>query len=85
MAQKRKYKRRKKVDNEINLKIIGTIVFSILLAVLLFTNSGAVGQKLNEILGGMMGILRYILPIGTFAIAIIMACNEEKKEYITNL
>ena len=84
MAQKRKYKRRKKVDNEINLKIIGTIVFSILLAVLLFTNSGAVGQKLNEILGGMMGILRYILPIGTFAIAIIMACNEEKKEYITH-
>ena len=31
-----------------------------------------------------MGILRYILPIGTFAIAIIMACNEEKKEYITH-
>ena len=84
MAQKRKYKRRKKVNNKMNMKIIGTIVFSVLLAVLLFTNSGALGENLNKILGGMIGMLRYILPVGTFAIAIKMACNDEESEYISH-
>ena len=84
MAAKRKYKRRKKVENKIDLKIIGTIVFSVLFAVLLYTNSGVLGQKLNEIFGGMMGVLKYVLPIGTFAIAIKMACNENEEEYITH-
>ena len=54
-----------------------------LLAVLLYTNSGVLGQKLNEIFGGMVGILRYIVPIGAFAIAVRMACKEEK-DYITH-
>ena len=85
MAAKRKYKKRKKTtNNTINIKIIGTIIFSVLLAVLLFTNSGTLGEKINEILGGMMGILRYILPVGMFAIAIKIACNEEDGEYIAH-
>ena len=82
MAKKRKYHKRK-TDNALTTKVIGTIVFSVLLAILLYTNSGALGQKLNEIFGGMMGWLRYILPIGTFAIAIKMACNEKENEYIS--
>ena len=76
-------KRKKSSNNqELNLNIIGTIIFSILLAVLLYTNSGEVGQKLNEVLGGLMGILRYVLPIGTFTIAIKMACKDED-DYVT--
>lgn len=69
-------------QQDMNLSVIGTIIFSVLLAVLLYTNSGEIGQKLNEVLGGLMGILRYILPIGTFAIAIKMACKEEE-DYVT--
>ena len=79
---KRKKSKRSNNCQDINLNIIGTIVFSILLAVLLYMNSGEIGQKLNEILGGLMGILRYVLPIGTFAIAIKMACKDEE-EYVT--
>ena len=76
-------KRKKSSNNQdLNLNIIGTIIFSILLAVLLYTNSGEVGQKLNEVLGGLMGILRYVLPIGTFTIAIKMACKDED-DYVT--
>ena len=33
--------------------------------------------------GGIMGVLRYILPIGTFAIAIKMASKDEE-DYVTN-
>ena len=88
MAKKRSTsgKRRKSKNTsksqELNLNIIGTIIFSVLLAVLLYMNSGEIGQKLNEVLGGLMGVLRYVLPIGTFAIAIKMACKDEE-DYVT--
>ena len=76
-------KRRKSSNSQdLNLNIIGTIIFSVLLAVLLYTNSGTLGQTLNEVLGGLMGVLRYVLPIGTFAIAIKMACKDEE-DYVT--
>ncbi|MBR0427487.1 MAG: DNA translocase FtsK [Clostridia bacterium] len=80
---KRKYKKRKK-DNSIDLKVIGTIIGSILLAILIYANSGELGSKLSDVLGGMMGWIKYILPIGTFAIAIKIACNEIEEEYITH-
>ncbi len=88
MAKKRSTsgKRRKSKNTsksqELNVNIIGTIIFSVLLAVLLYMNSGEIGQKLNEVLGGLMGVLRYVLPIGTFAIAIKMACKDEE-DYVT--
>ena len=78
----RKVSKKGKNKSNIDVAIIGTIVLSILLAVLLYTNSGTLGQTLNEVFGGMLGILRYVLPIGTFAIAIKMACKEEE-DYIT--
>ena len=65
-----------------NSAVIGIIIFSVLLAVLLYTNSGTVGTKLNEVLGGLMGILRYILPIGSFALAIKMAYQDEE-DFVT--
>ena len=83
MAKRRKYQKRRQKDN-MDFKTVGTIIFSILLAVLLYTDSGTLGKQLNEILGGMLGILRYVLPIGTFAIGIKMACNEKDGEYITS-
>ena len=43
MAKKRKYHKRK-TDDALTAKVIGTIVFSVLLAILLYTNSGALGQ-----------------------------------------
>ena len=81
--RKRKYNTKKsKREAQINLGIISTIVLSVLLAVLLYTNSGAVGNFLNDAFGGMVGSLRFVLPIGTFIIAIEMAYKNEN-EYIT--
>ena len=42
---------------------------------LIYTKSGVVGLKLNEILGGLMGTVQYILPIGVFGISIKLACD----------
>lgn len=85
---KRKYKKRKttkatkKRASKIDLTIVALIIFSILLAVLIYGKSGVVGIKLNEILGGMMGIIKYVLPIGIFAIAIKLACADN--EYLSS-
>ena len=74
--------RKSKNQKDANLIVVGIIIFSVLLAVLLYTNSGTIGLKLNEVLGGLMGVLRYILPIGSFALAIKIACKDEE-EYVT--
>jgi len=57
-------------------------VFSVLLAVLIYTKSGLIGIKLNEVLGGIMGVMQYVLPIGIFTISIKLAC--EGRETLTS-
>lgn len=84
MAKRRRNKRRTKRKSKLDLVIVSLIVFSILLGVLIFNKSGVVGLKLNEILGGMFGIMQYILPIGMFAVAIKLAVDG-KDEIVSKL
>ena len=73
MARRRKKNKRKQAD----ITIVSLLIISILLIVLIYTNSGYIGEYLNPILGGLMGVIKYILPIGTFAVAILLACNNK--------
>ena len=57
MAKKRRYKKKKKSASNLDIAIVTLIVLSVLLAVLIYTKSGVIGIKLNEILGGMFGIM----------------------------
>ena len=65
MAKKRKYTksnsrgntRKSKRMSNIDLTICILIVLSILLGFLIYTNSGVIGVKLNEILGGMVDLV----------------------------
>ena len=82
MAKKRRYKKRKKTASRLDVAVVTLIVLSILLAVLIYTKSGTVGIKLNEVLGGIMGIMQYVLPIGGLAIAIKLA--SDGREEITS-
>ena len=77
MAKKRK-KGKKKSNNMQNITVVGTIILSVLLVVLVFTESGYVGSGLSKFLGGMMGWLKYIFPLGTLLVGINMACKENK-------
>ncbi len=85
MARKRTYKKRntgkraqatRKQASKIDLAIVILMVLAILLGVLIYTKSGVIGIRLSEILGGLMGIIRYVLPVGIFAIAIKIACED---------
>ncbi len=80
MAKKRRNK--KKQSNNINVAIIVTIVISILLASLIYIESGYIGEALSGFLGGMLGWIKYILPVGMIIIAINLACK--KKGYLSS-
>ena len=58
------------------------ILISVLLAILIYTKSGYIGEHLSPILGGIMGLIKYIIPVGTFLIAIYM--TTEDKEYLVS-
>ena len=81
-TKKKTNKKAKKRASNMDLAVVAIIILSILLCVLIYGNSGIVGVKLNEILGGMMGIIKYILPIGTFLIGIKLALDDD--EYLTS-
>lgn len=73
----------RKKDNKVdkNLMVVVLIVASILSAVLIYTRAGWIGEYLSPVLGGIMGWMKYILPIGIFAIAIYIAVDDDK-EYL---
>ncbi len=71
---KRKYTKKKKTQD---FGVIITIILSILLAGLIYTESGYIGIALSDFFGGMFGFLKYILPIGAFIVSIKMACKDD--------
>ena len=74
---KRKYKKRQTKKSSVDFGVIITIILSSLLTVLIYAESGYVGIMLSDFFGGMFGIIKYVLPIGSFAVAIKMACKDD--------
>ena len=76
---------KKKNKSKLDLQVAILIISSILLGVLIYTKSGYIGEILSPILSGIMGWIKYIIPVGTFAIAIFLACDEDKENFITKI
>ena len=76
---------KKKNKSKLDLQVVTLIVASILLGVLIYTKSGYIGETLSPILGGIMGWIKYIIPIGTFTIAIFLARDEDKENCIKKI
>ena len=62
------------------VQAIIVIIFSILFAVLIYGQTGSFGRSLSEMLGGLMGWIKYIVPVGTFIVGIIL--TKEQKEFV---
>lgn len=73
---------KKKNGTMLDLQVVTLIIASILLTILIYTKAGYIGQTLSPILGGIMGWIKYIIPVGTFAIAIFLACDEDKDNFM---
>ena len=72
MAKKRGRKA-KKNKSKVSITVGLMIVISILLAVLIYAQSGYIGRILSPALGGLMGFVKYIIPVGIFLIGIELA------------
>ena len=75
-------KRRKKKEkiNRIDVEVVIMLILSILLFCLIYIESGYIGETLSPLLGGIFGFIKYIIPIGTFAITIYLIYQD--KEYL---
>lgn len=75
-------RKKKKVAKKIprispDMAVLLLIVVSIILGVLIYTNSGIIGETISPIFGGLIGIIKYVVPIAMFITAISMIKNEE--------
>ena len=61
-----------------NIYVVGLLILSILLAVLIYGKTGYIGEHLSPILGGIIGWIKYLIPIGVFVISISMACDKKE-------
>ena len=75
----RRKKQKKKFLNG-DVAIVALVIIGILLGILIYAETGSVGQTLSPMLGGLMGFIKYLLPIVTFGLAIYIAADN--KEYI---
>ncbi len=77
MATKRGKKKKKGSKVDINIAVVVLVLLSILLMILIYTKSGSIGAKLSPMLGGIMGFIKYVIPIGMLLIAISMTHNDK--------
>ena len=76
---------KKKNRKTLDLQVVSLIIISILLAILIYTKAGYIGETLSPVLGGIMGWIKYIIPFGTFAIAVFLACDEDKENFMKKI
>ena len=79
---RRKAKRAQKKHNK-DLQVVMLLLLSVLSTILIYVQSGYIGEHLSPMLGGIIGWIKYIVPFGLFLIAINVACDKDK-QYIAS-
>lgn len=78
----KKNNNKRKTGINIDLAVIMLFIVSILLFVLIYGEKGAIGEILSPALGGIIGFIKYIIPIGFMVLAICIA--KDDRNYITS-
>ena len=84
LAKKRKKKAtvsKKKTSLSPEMVIIIMLIVGILLGVLIYTGAGQVGAVLSPLFGGLLGIIKYIIPVGIVVTA--LSLMKEDSDYVT--
>ena len=84
MPRGRKSKK-KQEQKKLNITVAVLIVVSILLAVLIYTKSGYLGQTLSPALGGVLGYIKYLVPIALFGFSLYIAYDKDTKYYVPKI
>lgn len=78
MAKRRKKQSRKKSFKfNSDMSVVLYILVGIILAILVYGNSGYMGGLLNEVLGGLFGIFKIIVPVVPFICALYMVSKKK--------
>ena len=88
MGRKRKnsstsYTRKNKKNNQVNIDLIIIVlaILSVLMFLLIYGEKGSIGQSLGPALGGIMGMVKYVLPFALLGLTISIA---KAKDNITS-
>ena len=71
---------KRKAKSNVDVAVVTLLVVSVLLFILIYAEKGAIGKVLSPMLGGMIGFIKYLIPIGTFALALTVARDD--KNYV---
>lgn len=74
--------KKRKTGVNIDLAVIGLFVLSILLFILIYGEKGVMGEILSPALGGIIGIIKYVIPIGFLILAVCIA--KDDRNYIAS-
>lgn len=81
-SRKNSNNKKKALGANIDLVVIILFVVSILLFILIYGEKGVIGEVLSPALGGIIGFIKYLIPIGVMGLAICTA--KDDKNYITS-
>lgn len=76
--RKKKQISKKQFKMNIDVTVILLILVAIISGILIYGNAGYIGNLLNEVCGGLFGILKYIVPVIPFITAIYLISKDKK-------
>lgn len=75
---------RKKNKKSIDAIFIILLIISVVTAIIIYLKTGYIGEVISPVIGGAVGSVKYLIPIGVFFLAFATA-REEKKSYTTRI
>ena len=72
-------RKKKKQKSNLDLQVAILFIASIVLAILIYGKPGYIGQNVMPQLENAIGWIQYFVPIAIFAIAVHLACEEDKR------
>ena len=75
-------KRKRKNSSSIDLAVISCFLIGILSLILIYGQTGTLGEIISPVLGGIVGIIKYIIPLGMIGLAISLIKND--KDYLVS-
>lgn len=75
-------KNKRKSGINIDLAVLVMFVITILSFVLIYGENGVVGEILSPALGGIIGIIKYVIPVGFLVLTVCIA--KDDRNYITS-
>lgn len=82
MGRKKKTKKKK---STLDLEVAILLIASIVLAILIYGKPGYIGQNIIPHLGKAIGWIQFFIPIAIFALAVQIACEEDRRATTTKV